>query len=79
MQESAVSLRQNWPGVRKLNQAYFAFHGKYGGGAAGGDPTARQMRELRQKSENLDEFLKRIREVWSRERFEEVLAENGIE
>ena len=77
LRESADSLRQTWE-IRKLNQAYFAFHGKYGGGAGGDDPTARQLRELRQKAGSLKNFLKLIRGIWSRKRFEEILAENGI-
>lgn len=50
--------------IRKLNQAWFAFHGAYadqpGGGAAGQDPVGKAVRDLRAHSNSLAEFLKRI-------------------
>lgn len=50
--------------IRKLNQAYFAFHGAYadhpGGGAAGEDPVGAAVRQLRAQSPTLEAFLKRI-------------------
>lgn len=60
--------------IRKLNQAYFAFHGAYAdapGGAAGEDPVGPAVRELRARSATLREFLERIGEMSS---FEELLA-----
>jgi hypothetical protein len=49
--------------IRKLNQAYFAFYGAYAdqpGGAAGEDPVGPAVRALRERSQGLAEFLKRI-------------------
>ncbi len=49
--------------IRRLNQAYFAFHGAYAdepGGAAGTDPVGPAVRALRQNSATLAEFLNRI-------------------
>lgn len=49
--------------IRKLNQAYFAFYGAYAdtpGGAAGEDPVGPAVRELRQQSTTLADFLNRI-------------------
>ncbi len=60
--------------IRKLNQAYFAFHGAYAdapGGAAGVDPVGPAVRELRARSATLTEFLERIGQMSS---FEELLA-----
>lgn len=60
--------------IRKLNQAYFAFHGAYAdapGGAAGEDPVGPAVRELRARSATLKEFLERIGGMSS---FEELLA-----
>jgi hypothetical protein len=55
--------------IRKLNQAYFAFHGAYsdapGGGAAGRDPVGPTVQELRRRSSTLTEFLNRIAWVTS--------------
>jgi hypothetical protein len=49
--------------LRRLNQAYFAFHGAYAdvpGGAAGVDPVGPAVRQLRKNSYSLSEFLNRI-------------------
>jgi hypothetical protein len=60
--------------IRKLNQAYFAFHGAYAdqpGGAAGEDPVGEAVRELYANSSSLAAFLKRIAWMTS---FEDLLA-----
>lgn len=50
--------------LRRLNQAYFAFHGAYadspGGGAAGEDPVGPAVIALRSRSSSLADFLNRI-------------------
>jgi len=49
--------------LRKLNQAYFAFHGAYAdvpGGAAGDDPVGPAVRALREQSSSLEEFINTI-------------------
>jgi hypothetical protein len=60
--------------IRKLNQAFFAFHGAYAdqpGGAAGEDPVGEAVRDLYANSPSLEAFLKRIAWMTS---FEELLA-----
>jgi hypothetical protein len=54
---------QNGFPIRRLNQAYFAFHGAYAdepGGAAGDDPVGQAVRELWRRSASPAEFLRRI-------------------
>jgi hypothetical protein len=49
--------------IRKLNQAYFAFHGAYAdvpGGAAGEDPVGPAVRALRAQSTSLADFINTI-------------------
>lgn len=49
--------------IRRLNQAYFAFHGAYADspvGAFGRDPVGPAVRQLRSDSKTLAEFLNRI-------------------
>ena len=49
--------------LRKLNQAYFAFHGAYAdvpGGAAGEDPVGPAVRALRERSASLADFINTI-------------------
>lgn len=51
-------------GIRKLNQAYFAFYQAYaaapGGGAAGEDPIGPMIREIRANSPTLYDFMKNM-------------------
>ncbi len=64
--------------LRRLNQAYFAFHGAYAdqpGGAAGEDPVGEAVRDFRNQSESLGEFVKRIAWVTSFERLQQILAQ----
>jgi hypothetical protein len=54
---------QNGYLIRKLNQAYFAFHGAYAdqpGGAAGEDPVGPAVRALRAQSASLADFVSTI-------------------
>ena len=44
--------------IRKLNQAYFAFHGSYATGPGSVSPIGEQLRELRRRSGSVGEFLR---------------------
>ncbi len=43
--------------LRKINQAFFAFHGTYATSAASVSPIGNQVRELRERSGSISEFL----------------------
>ncbi len=62
--------------IRKLNQAYFAFHGSYADapGASGEDPIGPAVQELRQRSPSLGAFLSRIAFVTTLEELQAALA-----
>jgi hypothetical protein len=51
--------------IRKLNQAYFAFHGAYADepGAAGDDPIGPAVQELRARSPNLHAFVAQVARI----------------
>jgi hypothetical protein len=55
---------ENGYGIRRLNQAYFAFYGAYagspGGGPEGADPVGPAVRLLRRRSASVAEFLDTI-------------------
>ena len=62
--------------LRKLNQAYFAFHGAYAdtpGGAAGEDPVGPAVRALREQSASLADFLNRISWMTSFEQLQQAI------
>jgi hypothetical protein len=68
---------QNGYLLRKINQAYFAFHGAYAdapGGAAGQDPVGPAVRELRAQSDSLADFVNTMSWMWSFEQLQETLA-----
>lgn len=62
-----VFVSEGYP-IRKLNQAYFAFHGTYATtGAAGVSVIGEQVRELRRQSPSLAEFLRAAAQLTSSE------------
>ncbi len=73
MEERRQIMWENGYAIRKLNQAYFAFHGAYAdipGGAAGEDPVGPAVRDLREQSDSLADFVHTIMWVSS---YEELL------
>lgn len=67
MEERRLVFWRNGYLLRKINQAYFAFHGAYAdspGGAAGEDPVGPAVRTLREQSDSLADFVKTI--AWMR-------------
>lgn len=64
--------------LRRLNQAYFAFHGSYALSPASVDPTGRQLRQLRASSSSLKVFLDKIGWLNSYGDYLKLLHENHI-
>jgi hypothetical protein len=67
---------QNGYVIRKLNQAYFAFHGAYAdvpGGAAGEDPVGPAVRALRDQSDSLADFVNTISWMTSFEQLQQAI------
>ena len=46
--------------IRKINQAFFAFHGSYATSAASISPIDEQLRELRSSTDSLEDFVKTV-------------------
>lgn len=66
--------------IRKLNQAYFAFHGAYAdepGGAAGEDPVGAAVRTLRAESSSLSQFIDKIAWMYSYDQLKRVISESS--
>ena len=55
--------------IRKLNQAYFAFHGSYATGPGSVSPIGEQIREIRHRSGSIGEFLKTVAQFGSYEEY----------
>ncbi len=76
MEERRLVFLQNGYLLRKINQAYFAFHGAYAdspGGAAGQDPVGPAVRALREQSESLADFVNTISWMWKFEQLQKAV------
>lgn len=63
MNERREYLAANGFPLRRLNQAYFAFHGTYAESPASISPIGGQLRRLRQQSASLGEFVKQVSQI----------------
>jgi hypothetical protein len=59
--------------IRKLNQAYFAFHGAYADEPTSVDPIGVEMKRLREESASLKEFLNTVADMTSEQDLKETL------
>lgn len=79
MEQRRAFFWENGYAIRKLNQAYFAFHGAYadtpGGGAAGSDPVGEAVRALWRTMEDPVQFLRRMSWMDSKEDLAEAVQE----
>ena len=76
MEQRRLVFLENGYLLRKINQAYFAFHGAYAsspGGAAGQDPVGPAVRALREQSESLADFVNTIARMTSFEQLQEAV------
>lgn len=69
MEERRLIFVANGYNIRKLNQAYFAFHGTYADSPASVSPIGDQVREYRELSTDLGSFLGRVSSAGSYEGF----------
>ena len=60
MEERRQLINANGFNIRKINQAFFAFHGSYATSAASISPINSQLRELQSQSDTLEEFIKTV-------------------
>lgn len=78
MEQRRLIFWENGYLIRKLNQAYFAFHGAYAdlpGGAAGEDPVGPAVRALREQSDSLADFIKTIGWMTSFQQLQEAIQQ----
>lgn len=72
-------VRHGYP-LRRLNQAYFAFHGSYATGAASTDPIGPKLQELRRLTPDLATFLTVVRGIARPSDLDQLLNEwRGVE
>ena len=77
MEQRRLVFLENGYLLRKINQAYFAFHGAYAsspGGAAGEDPVGPAVRALREQSDSLADFVNTISWMASFEKLQKTVG-----
>ncbi len=79
MEQRRLVLVEHGHHIRKLNQAYFAFHGLYAAGLASTSPLARQLWELRLQSDHIGDFVKTLQTISDYSQFHDLLDDYGIE
>ena len=67
MEERRLLFAENGYFLRKLNQAYFAFHGSYADRPTAVSPIGGQVRQVRGQSDSLKEFIETMARVSSHE------------
>ena len=67
MEQKRQFLAERGYHIRKLNQAYFAFHGTYADEPTSISPIGLEMKELRSRSASLKEFLETVASMTSRQ------------
>jgi hypothetical protein len=82
MEKRRLFFRENGYLIRKLNQAYFAFHGSYAaapGGAADaeGADLGSQLRELKANASSYAAFMHEIAWKWRLDQFQRLFEENN--
>jgi hypothetical protein len=65
MEERREVFVENGYYIRRINQAYFAFHGSYADSPGSIDPIGPKLDELRRDSATLEEFIETVREFQS--------------
>jgi hypothetical protein len=79
MEGSRVELLDHGYVIRKVNQAYFAFHGTYAESPSSTSPLARYLWDLREQVDSVGELVKLLSPLGTYEDFEGLLVTRGIE
>ena len=79
MKQQWWKLRLHGFGIRKLNQAFFAFRGRYAEGPASISPIGEQVRQARAKYADAVSFINAVSGVSRYGEFLELLEELGVD
>jgi hypothetical protein len=79
MESRRIELLDHGHTIRKINQAYFAFHNTYAESPSSTSPIARYLWDLRDQVDTVGELVKLLRPLGTYKEFELLLVERGIE
>jgi len=74
MEESRQMLAEKGYFIRKLNQAYFAYHGTYADSPASISPIGEELKALRAKTPSLGEFVRKVAQISDYEELKKLIA-----
>ena len=74
MEQKRLEMVEHGYLIRKLNQAYFAFHGSYADGPGTPNPVGQEMQALRRQASSIGEFVKTVSQVSSRDQLQTLLT-----
>lgn len=77
MEEVRLQLNAAGYQIRRINQAYFAWYGTYAARGDSVDPLGGQLRQLRERSGSLANFLATVRDATTRDDVATLLASRG--
>ena len=77
LEERRLQFVEQGHNIRKLNTAWFAFHGTYADGAASISPIETQLRTIRADSADIAEFLDRVAVIDEAGELERLAREAG--
>ena len=78
MEKRKNEINSNGYNIRKINQAYFAFHGSYGSSPSSISPVANYLWDLREQSKTIGELIHIMEDVSDYEEFEQILLNRGL-
>ncbi|HIO64533.1 MAG TPA: hypothetical protein EYN37_09940, partial [Dehalococcoidia bacterium] len=78
MESRRIELLDHGHTIRKINQAYFAFHNTYAESPSSTSPIARYLWDLRDQVDTVGELVKLLRPLGTYKEFELLLVERGI-
>lgn len=79
MERKREFLAENGFYIRKINQAYFAFHGLYADTPASSSPIGPKMLALRRLNPSLGDFIQSVADITSEEELDRLLAGRALE
>ena len=79
MESRRIELLDHGHTIRKINQAYFAFHNTYAESPSSTSPIAEYLWDLRDQVDTVGELVKLLRPLGTYKEFELLLVERGIE
>jgi hypothetical protein len=77
MEEKRQFLADHGYFIRRINQAYFAFHGLYANTSASSSPIGPKLEELRRRSDSLGDFIHTAARITSEADLDRLLAGGG--